>query len=118
MMRVVIPLIALGGCAAPACRPVVEHVVTPSVEHIVALPDTRGPDALIAEYASIRRDERAYILRAGPGHLRSLIPLDKAAHSAMAPIAASNHVATPAEMQRAIAALGQLRAYLSTPKVK
>jgi hypothetical protein len=111
-------LIVLAGCAAPACRPMIEHVSVPAVEHVVPTPDTRGPDALIAEYAAIQRAEKRFVTHTGPGHIHKLIALDKTARAAMSPIAASDHVATPAEMQRAVAVLGELRAFLSTPKVK
>lgn len=117
-MRAAVLLIALAGCAAPACRPMIEHIPAPAVEHVVTTPDTRGPDALIAEYAAIQRAEKGFVVRTGPGHIHKLIALDKAARAAMAPIAASNHVATPAEMRRAVGALGELRAFLSTQKMK
>jgi hypothetical protein len=118
MMRVLVSFLALGGCAAPACHPVVERIEVPAVERLVTVPDSRGPNALIAEYTRIQSQERYFILHTGPKHLRALVPLDKAAHDAMRPVAVSDHVATAAEMQRAVDALGSLQAYLSTQKVQ
>jgi len=116
-VRTAIILLALSGCAAPACRPVVERVTVPAVERVVTVPDSRGPDALIAEYASLQLQERKLVAHTGPGHIHALIKLNNAARSAMKPVSASGHVATNAEMQRAIDALGSLRAYLAAQKV-
>jgi hypothetical protein len=91
---------------------VVERIMVPAIEHAAPAPDTRGPDALIAEYAAIRKAERGFVSHTGAGHIHTLIALNKLARKAMAPIAASDHIATPDEMQSAVAALGALRAYL------
>jgi hypothetical protein len=110
-------LLALGGCASPACRPVVEHVQTPAIEHVVLVPDTRGPDVLISDYAKLQEAERKLVGHTGPEHIHQIIQLNNVARTAMKPIAASDHIATPAEMQSAIVALGSLRAYLAAQKV-
>jgi hypothetical protein len=109
-------LLALAGCAATACKvvgPVADSQPdAPVVEHIIVV-DAPPATALLGTYADAVTRERRIVPRAKASTIYRIIALDAAARKALAPIRRRHHVATAAESEKAVTAVGTLENYVS-----
>jgi hypothetical protein len=110
-MRALAGLLLLAGCAAPACKQVtVTETKTVTVNKYIVVHDRPSHSILLNDYAQTLASEKPLVVKSKAPTINCLIQLDASARSAFEPLYAHNHKATPAEMKRAIDALGVLRA--------
>jgi hypothetical protein len=118
-MRAIIFLILLAGCASPQPKTVtVTETKTVIVNKYIVIHDRPAPahSILLSDYAQTLNAEKPIVIKSKAPVIDRLIQLDDDARSAFAPLLAPHHRATPAEMKRAIAALGALVAYVGAKK--
>jgi hypothetical protein len=116
-MKAVVLLLLLAGCAAPACRNITfTETKTETVNRYIIVHDGPAHAVLLSDYAQTLSQERHLVAHAKAPTIDRLLQLDEAAREAFAPVQNPYHKATPAEIKRAIEALGALQVYVISQK--
>jgi hypothetical protein len=116
-MRALICLLLLAGCASPQPKTVtVTETKTVIVNKYIVIHERPAHSVLIHDYEQTLDSEKPIVLKSRAPTISRLITLDDAARAAFAPISAAHHRATPAEITRAITALGALQTYVGAKK--
>jgi fructosamine-3-kinase len=111
-MRALAGLLLLAACAAPAAKTVtVTETKTVVVNKYIIIHERRPHSVLLNDYAQTLTAEKPIVAKSKAPAIDHLYKLHTAARAAFEPIQDPYHKATPAELTRAIDALGAMRAF-------
>ena len=115
-MKALFLLPLLAACAAPVCKQAAQlPQQQPQIEvvtRVVIIHERPVHAALLHDYAQALRSEQPVVLHAKAPVINQLIHLDGAAKSAFVPLEKPSHIATQAEIDKAVAALGAVQSYI------